>query len=143
MAYPHRLFTFEVVQQLELLKTKQEKIDFLRVHNTAALRDLIRCSLDPRIEFLLPEGAPPYAPPQPHNTPSNWIRQNVKLAYFVKGSPKAEATTQVKRERIFLDVLESIHPEDALLLIAAKDKKKLTKGLTKALVNEAFPGLIP
>jgi hypothetical protein len=39
-------------------------------------------------------------------------------------------------------VLESIHPKEAKVLIAVKDKKLPYKGLTKKLVEEAFPGLL-
>lgn len=142
MAYYNRLLIFEVLQKFEELKTKKEKIEHLRKNDTAALRDLIRCSLDPKIQFLLPEGAPPYNPAAPESIPSNLLKQNVKLTYWVKGSPKAAQVDKIRRERIFMDVLESIHPEDALVLIKAKDKKQLAKGLTQKLVNEAFPGLI-
>ena len=142
MAITNSLLIYEVLQKFEGLKTKQEKIAWLRKNDTAALRDLLRCSLDPKIQFLLPEGAPPYTPADPSSIPSNLLRQNVKLAFWVKGSPKAEQTIGYKRERIFLDVLEVIHPEDALVLIAAKDKKPLAKGLTLKLVQEAFPSLI-
>lgn len=142
MAYYNRLMIFEVLNKFEELKTKQEKIDILRKNDTAALRDIIRCSLDPKIKFLLPEGAPPYNPAAPSSVPSNLLKQNVKLAYWVEGSPKAAQVDKIKKEKIFMDVLESIHPEDALVLIKAKDKKQLAKGLTVKLVNEAFPGLI-
>lgn len=142
MTYYNRLLIHEVLQKFEELKTKQEKLDLLRKNDSAALRDIIRCSLDPKIQFLLPEGAPPYNPAAPSSVPSNLLKKNVMLAYWVKGSPKAEQVDKIKRERIFMDVLESIHPEDALVLISAKDKKQLAKGLTVKLVNEAFPGLI-
>ena len=142
MTYYTRLMIFEVLQQFELLKTKKEKLKHLRTHDSPALRDMIRCSLDPKIQFLLPEGAPPYNPAATSSIPSNLLRQNVKLTYWVKGSPKAEQVDKIRRERIFMDVLESIHPEDALVLINAKEKKQLAKGLTVKFVNEAFPGLI-
>ena len=48
--------------------------------------------------------------------------------------------TPLKRETLFIGLLESIDPEDAKVLLAAKDKK--LKGITAAIVNEAFPGLI-
>jgi len=43
---------------------------------------------------------------------------------------------------MFIDMLEGIHPKDAELLILMKDKKSLAKGITKKLVEEAFPKLI-
>jgi hypothetical protein len=48
----------------------------------------------------------------------------------------------LKREGLFLNLLESLNPEEAELLIAAKDKKMKSKGITKRLVNDTFPGLL-
>jgi hypothetical protein len=48
----------------------------------------------------------------------------------------------VKRENMFLELLESIHPDDAQVFIDAKDKSLKYKGLTKKLVIDSFPNLI-
>ena len=48
----------------------------------------------------------------------------------------------IKRESMFLEILESIHPSDAQVFIDAKDKNLKYKGLTKKLVMDAFPNLI-
>jgi hypothetical protein len=50
--------------------------------------------------------------------------------------------TPLKRESLFIGLIESIDPEDAKVLLAAKDKKLPVKGITSTIVNEAFPGLI-
>jgi len=48
---------------------------------------------------------------------------------------------QIKRESLFIDLLESIHPEEAKLVCSVKDKKIPYKGITKKLVKEALPNL--
>ena len=51
---------------------------------------------------------------------------------------------KMNKEKIFLGVLESIHPKDAELLLYVKDRK-YTKKYSRTivtLVNKAFPGLI-
>jgi hypothetical protein len=48
---------------------------------------------------------------------------------------------KVKREQMFIGLLESIHPQDAELLCMIKDKK-LPENITKEIINSAFPGLI-
>jgi hypothetical protein len=48
----------------------------------------------------------------------------------------------LKREGLFLNLLETLNPEEADLLVAAKDKSMKYKGITKRLVNDAFPNLI-
>jgi hypothetical protein len=63
-----------------------------------------------------------------------------KFAYFFKG--KYSDMNQIKREKLFSSVLEGVNPEDAEVLIAAKDKNLKYKGLTKKLVMDAFPNLI-
>jgi hypothetical protein len=55
------------------------------------------------------------------------------------GNPNLNA---IKREQIFIQMLESINADDAELLVAMKDKKSPYKNITKDIVVEAFPGLI-
>ena len=47
-----------------------------------------------------------------------------------------------KRERLFIGILESIHPQDAELVLKMVEKKMPAKGLTRKIVEEAFPGLL-
>lgn len=141
MAYYVRKLIFEVFEEFETKKTRQEKIECLKKHESAALKDILRCTFDDSIQWLLPKGEPPYNPSKEDSVPSNLLRQNIKLTYFVKGG-KGSQLPPFKREKIFLDVLESIHPKDALVLLNSKDKKPPAKGLTKKLVQEAFPNLI-
>ncbi|NDB83826.1 MAG: hypothetical protein EB127_14045, partial [Alphaproteobacteria bacterium] len=50
--------------------------------------------------------------------------------------------TKLKREQLFIGLLESLDKEDAKLLCAVKDKKLPYKGITQQVVKDAFPGLI-
>jgi hypothetical protein len=64
-----------------------------------------------------------------------------KLIYFVEGgSPNLKA---IRRETMFVEMLESVAPADAVLLCALKEKKLPYKGITVDLVREAFPDLLP
>ena len=49
-----------------------------------------------------------------------------------------------RREKMFIDVLESLHPDEAELVIAMKEKSLMGKykGITSKLVSEAFPNLL-
>lgn len=141
MALSNKPFIFEIFKELEKTKAKNDKIAILKKHDSVALRDILRCIFDDVIQFHLPEGDPPYTPSDAKSAPSNLLKQNKMLTYWVKGG-KGDRVAPMKRERIFMDVLESIHPEDALVLLSAKDKKPPVKGVTKKLIEEAFPGLI-
>ena len=48
---------------------------------------------------------------------------------------------KVKRENIFIGILEGVHPEDAKLVISMINKEKPT-GLSRPIVEEAFPKLL-
>jgi len=137
-----RKFVYEVINEAKSKKTRKEKIQVLKDNETWALKDVLKGTLDENIQWLLPTGAaPPYEANDGHNAPTNLLKENKKFRYFVKGGP-AQEMHQLKRERIFIELLEGIHPEDALLLIDMINKKPFGGGITSKLVNEAFPGLI-
>ena len=56
--------------------------------------------------------------------------------YLVKGGPDMR---QSKREEIYLNMIRSLHSSEAKLLVSIVGKKLPYKGITKALVSEAFP----
>ena len=137
-----RLFVYEVLDKVAKAKSKDEKVKILRDNESGALHDVLRGTFDERIVWLLPQGAPPpYTPNKPESPPANFIRDCVKLAYFVKGG-RGPDLSQVRREVLFIQLLESIHPKDAEMLIDVINKKA-PKGLTRAVAKEAFPSLLP
>ena len=136
-------YTYEIFEAVCEAKTQAEKKSILAQNEKLwAMKDLIKGTYDDSLEFLLPKGDVPYTACQEHNTPSDWKRQHKQLKYVVKGGP-GEKMGAVKREKIFLGMLESIHPKDAELVVKMINKDKtLAKGLTKKLVKEVFPSLI-
>ena len=141
MANPVRLNVYEVIEKTVKASSRSEKIDILRKHETWALKDVLRATYDDSIEWLLPEGKPPYEAAPEENPPSNLLKQHKQFQYFVN-TPKARGMLKLKRETLFVRFLEAIHPKDAELMILSINKKQLGKGITKKLVEEAFPGLI-
>jgi hypothetical protein len=68
------------------------------------------------------------------------FRETRKLPYFVKGFD-GDNIHPIRREALFIQILEAVDPSDAKLLCEVIKQKPL-KGLTLALIKEAFPGLI-
>lgn len=131
----------EVLELVRQAKTKQEKVEILRKNSHPALRDILRINFDADVVSVLPEGSPPYKKdggPE-GNSPSSLFKVHKQFKYFFKG-PIANQANPVRRESIFIQALESMHPTESDLLIEVKDRK--LKGITKALVDEAFPGLV-
>jgi len=132
---------FEIIEKIEKTNSKNEKLKILKNNETWTLKDVLKGTYDKNIEWLLPEGDPPYDPAEAggHATSLHKIHKNFK--YLVKGGAGGHLST-IKRESMFLGFLESVHPKDAKILLLMKDKKQLAKGLTEKLVEEAFPGLL-
>ena len=107
----------------------------------SSFTDYLRCVFDDRIEFMLPDGKPPYRPADPTAVPSTWHKKHMNLKYFIKIGV-TDSMSQVKRERMFIELLESVHPEDALIVCKMIEKKTTVKKLTKELVNSVLPGLV-
>jgi hypothetical protein len=135
----------EILNQVSLAKTKEEKIQLLKAHNSLALRDILRASFDDSIVFLLPEGNPPFKSyvSMEGITPTDLKRSTTQFTYFVKGG-KGSALSQAKREKMFIALLEGINPGDAEVVCAMKEKKLQEKfpGISKDLIKEVWPKLI-
>ncbi len=137
-----KLLISEVLRNTSKLKTKKERMAYLKEHDTPALRDIIRINYDDDVVSLLPEGTPPYKKddaPDGHNF-ATLHKRHREFVYFFKG-PYTKMN-QMKRESMFINLLEGIHGDDAEMLIKAKDKSFNYKGITKLLCREVWPNLI-
>ena len=134
-----RLLMHEVLQKVSNAKTKKEKIKLLQEHNTNALRMLLIINFDDSVVSLLPPGNVPYTPNEaPEGTEHTILEKEARLLHhFFKGGSNV---SQVKREQMFVQMLEGLNKGEAEALIKAKDKQigKRWK-ITKACVTEAFP----
>lgn len=133
-------YVYEVLSEVASKKKKEEKLQVLRKNASWALKDIIRGSMDSKVSWNLPEGAPPFKTSDEHNHPTDLHREYKQFAWFVKGG-KGDKLPAMKRERIFIGLLEGVHPKDAQLIIGMINKKA-PKGVTRKLVEEAFPGLL-
>lgn len=131
----------EFLDQVSKLKRTNEKVDALKYNDSFVLKTILQAAFDPRIKFLLPPGEPPYKPNELVDQENVLIRDARKLTYFVEGG--FPNLNQTKREMMFIEMLETITPADAKMLCAIKDKKFPFKGITEAIVREAFPTLLP
>lgn len=137
-----RLEVFEILEKVSSAKTKQERVNLLKTHDCMPLRDLLRGTFDNSIQWNLPGGEPPYTPNKPESVPSTLHRTHRNFKYFVKGLRESENLNKIRREAMFIEMLEAVHPEDAKLLLSMINKRQPVKGLTKKLVQEVYPDLI-
>lgn len=134
---------FEIFEDFTKLKQRKDKVSFLKEqgNEVPAVKDVVRGAFDPRLKFVLPEGKPPYTPNRPESVPSSLRKLHKQFGDYVEGA-RSSAMGQIKRETRFIQLLESIHAEDALIVLDMVAKKPPVKGLTKKIVEEAFPNLL-
>jgi len=131
-----------VLKEVDEKPTKKEKIDHLRYHRqNKVMIELLRYVFDPKVKFSLPEGSPPYKKDQllAENESGLYPRFRSFYIFLEGGSP---GLTNARREKLFIELLESINTEEAELIVSVKDKKLPYKTITAKIVQEAFPGLI-
>jgi hypothetical protein len=129
----------DLFKQVSEQKSKKEKIDLLRKNNHPGLQTMLQLMLDEQIEWILPPGTPPFTP-NPHLDNEGILYGELRRMYiFMKnGAPNLKPD---QRENIFIQILESVTPSDAQLLIALKDKKAAKMyGINKKLIEETFGG---
>ena len=130
----------EILTKVNNAKDKPAKIAVLKKPDSVALRQVLKGAFDPKIKWDLPEGVPPFkrndAPAGTEHT--SLFSEARRLWHFVKDADPN--LTKAKREMMFIQLLEGLQEDDADLMIAVKEKtlNKRYKGLTDAVVKEAF-----
>ena len=135
-----KLFISEILDKVSKLKTKKEKVAWLKDQNTSGLRMVIKSSFDPKIKWLLPEGDVPFTRNDaPEGTEHTDLHMEAgKLYHFLEGGNFD--ITQSKRETLFIQMLEGLQENDADVLVSAMNKSlhRKFKGLSDNVVKEAF-----
>lgn len=126
----------------EILEEVNKDVSKLKNYaDNIALKIVFQYAFIPEKKFDLPEGAPPYKKDAAPigMTPTNFI-QDIRRWYIFT---KEKELSKVKKEQLFIQLLESIHPSEAELLIAVKDQKlnSLYRNITSEVVSQY--GFIP
>ena len=168
---PRNPFVFEVLDLASRQRSKAKKVEVLKKHQDASLKSVLIWNFDESIVSALPPGEVPYSGFDDQNVYSGTlttrideevrkmhetdsfslgsgdkqghttIRREARNFYrFVKGGQDGLST--VRRETMFINILEGLHPLEAEILILVKDKKLTDKyKVTKEIVSEAFPDI--
>lgn len=135
-----KISLYNILKQISELKGEDEIVNALQRSNPV-IRQLIRYAYDPNIKFVLPPGVPPYKPCEFLDLEGRLLSEVRKLYLFVEGgNPNLN---KVKREMLFIQLLESIDKDDAVLLCHIKDKKLPFKKISAKIAKKAFPDDYP
>jgi hypothetical protein len=167
---PTNPFAFEVLQLVSKQRTNAKKVEILKKYEDASLKSIFIWNFDESIISMLPEGEVPYASVGEQNsfsgTVSNKItdavskmeeigtnslgandqgrssiRKEYKMFYnFIKGGN--DSLSSLRRETMFINILQGLHPLEAEIVCLCKDKKLQTKyKITKEIVSQAYPDI--
>lgn len=126
----------------EMLKEVNENPELLKTTyaNNAVLKFVFEHAFIKDKKFILPEGDPPFKPdPAPMGmNPSNFFQEVKRFYVFCRAD-----LNPVRRETLFIQLLEGLHPDEAKIMLAIKDQKlnKLYPKITAKVVADA--GFIP
>jgi len=129
----------EILQAVSSAKTKAEKVNLLKEYRNPALVSLLIWNFDESITSALPDGSVPYTKnDKPIGDGISRLVSNQRMFYnFVNGGNNDLSRT--RRESLFIELLESLHSDEAELLCLVKDKNIGKKyRITKNVVAEAY-----
>ena len=137
---PPNPFQSEILDLVNSTRGRQKKIDLLREYRNDALVSLLIWNFDDTVQSALPGGEVPFKPNDaPAGTEHTSLRQEQRHFYnFIQGGNPSLSKT--RRESIFIQILETLHPEEAQILILVKDHRLVAKypTLSQDIVGEAY-----
>ena len=163
-------FIFEVLTLASKQRTNAKKVEVLKKYEHPSLKAIFIWNFDESVISMLPEGEVPYASVGEQNSFSGTVSAKIKDAVgmmnelgsvslgsqdqgrssirkeyqrfynFIKGGN--DGLSSLRRETMFINLLQGLHPLEAEILCLVKDKKLETKyKITKQIVSEAYPDI--
>ena len=139
---PPNPFVHEVLEQVSKQRTKAKKVEVLKEYRSDALVSLLIWNFDDTVISMLPDGEVPYERSSvPLGTDHTSLRKEYRnLYHFVKGGN--DGLSKTRRESMFIQMLEGLHPTEADILCLVKDKNLGQKyKINRALIEEAYPDI--
>ena len=139
---PPNPFVHEILELVSKQRSRAKKVEILQKYEDLSLKTLFIWNFDDTVVSMVPEGDVPYKENEvPIGTDHTSLRREYKHLYnFVKGGN--DGLSSLRRETMFIQMLEGLHPEEAKILCLVKDKCLQTKyKLTYDVVAEAYPDI--
>ena len=167
---PNNPFIFEVLELASKQRSNVKKVEVLKTYGDAPLKTVLIWNFDETVISLLPEGDVPYASTGEQTSYSGTLsskvddavskmnelgsnslgsmdqgKSSIRKEYqmffnFVKGGNNG--LSSLRRETMFINILQGLHPKEAELLCLVKDKKLSNKyKITLDNVKEAYPDI--
>ena len=163
---PTNPFAFEILALASKQRTKVKKVEVLKKYEHDSLKSIFIWNFDETIVSVLPEGDVPFFGDNDMKTStmseriedaikqmngsslgaidqrySTIRKEYTKFYNFIKGGN--DTLNGIRRENIFVNLLEGLHPLEAEILCLCKDKNLESKyKINKEIVSEAYPDIV-
>lgn len=137
---------YEIFDEFEEAKTKETRMSVIERNLSKVLVDVLQLTYHPDFQWKVKELPENYKIPTdmlPGITHDSLNSQLRRLYMFREGDPTAERLDEKRRNEILIQMLESIEPREAEVILGIFQKDLHVKGLTYKFVKEAFPNLLP
>jgi hypothetical protein len=136
---------YEVFDEFEEAKTKKDRLTVIEKNLSKTLVEVLEYTFHPAFQWKIKEMPDNYKTP---DTPAGLSRCQLsteirKLYLFQEGHPSSANLTQRKQNELFIQLIESLEPREAEVVIGIFKKDQGVKGLDYKFVKEAFPNLLP
>ena len=139
---PPNPFVHEVLELVAKQRSKAKKVEILKQYEDLSLKAILIWNFDPSVISLIPAGPVPYKENEvPVGTDHTSLRREYKnLYHFIKGGN--DSLSSLRRETMFIQMLEGLHPEEAKIICLVKDKQLQTQyNINLDIVKEAYPDI--
>lgn len=137
---------FEVLDEFEMATNKKDRMAVIEKNLSKTLVQVFELAYHPDYQWLITEMPENYKIPNdvlPGITSAQLSNQIRKMYMFRKGDPMGEKLSPQKRNELLLQILESLEPREAEVIVGIFQKDLGVKGLDYKFVKEAFPQLLP
>lgn len=137
---------YEVFDEFEQAKNKKERMAIIEKNLSPTLVKILELTFHPKYQWKVKELPENYKVPTdmlPGITYDNMNSQLRRLYMFLEGDGTAEQLTETRRNQLLIQMLESIEPREAEIILGIFQKDQQVKGLDYKFVKEAFPQLLP
>jgi hypothetical protein len=141
---PPNPFIHEILELVGEQRSKAKRVDILKEYRDDSLTAILIWNFDDRVQSAVPDGQVPYKENEvPVGTDHTSLRREWKQLYhFIKGGN--DTLSSLRRESMFIQLLEGLHPDEAKIICKVKDKDlgSLYPKVTLDVVKEAFPDIV-
>ena len=137
---------YEVFDEFEMAWTKQERMDVIGRNLSPLLVEVLRLTYHPQFQWKVKEYPENYIEDYTKHGGLSECQLNTelrKLYMFQSGHPTAENLNPRKQRELLIQILESLEPREAEVVMGIFRKDQGVEGLNYEFVKEAFPDMLP